>query len=436
MATVNIRRDVDDKFYRYKMPALLTKIEGRGNGIKTVIPNMDDVAKALSRPPEYPTKFFGCELGAQTTMANDRYIVNGQHTADRLRELLDTFIDKFVLCPSCKNPETVLIIDVKKEDIGRDCKACGAQTKVDMRHKLTTFILKNPPAGSVKGKKSKADKAAAKKDKYAEAEELREAQLAGTANIPLLPTSNGSGAGSGTASPKNKNGDAAAEEDEISKQFKSVPVPTSSSTGDDWAVDTSAEAVAARMKNLAVNVDGFAGGIGGEDDDDDVGGGTTKYTAFGDWLAENKATATDAEIVTKAKELEVWGKHKSCLEVGEKLWDAPATVVDDIKKRSKLLAVMTHAGGEKAQKSLLGGLERYLGISHPDMIPLVPKILMALYQEDVIEEEVVEYWGTHASKKYVDKEISKKVRKASEPFLKWLAEAESSEEDDDDEDDE
>ncbi len=43
---------------------------------------------------------------------------------------------------------------------------------------------------------------------------------------------------------------------------------------------------------------------------------------------------------------------------------------------------------------------------------------MALYQSDVLEESVVEQWGTHASKKYVDKETSKKVRKASEPFLK------------------
>ena len=33
------------------MPELLTKIEGKGNGIKTVLPNVSDVARALSRPP-------------------------------------------------------------------------------------------------------------------------------------------------------------------------------------------------------------------------------------------------------------------------------------------------------------------------------------------------------------------------------------------------
>lgn len=73
---------------------------------------------------------------------------------------------------------------------------------------------------------------------------------------------------------------------------------------------------------------------------------------------------------------------------------------------------------EKHQKSLLGGIERFVGIVHPDLVPAVPKILMAFYQVDVLEEEVIQQWGTHVSKKYVDRETSKKVRKASEPFLK------------------
>lgn len=66
MGTVNVNRNVTDVFYRYKMPKINAKVEGKGNGIKTVIVNMIDVAKAIGRPATYPTKYFGCELGAQT----------------------------------------------------------------------------------------------------------------------------------------------------------------------------------------------------------------------------------------------------------------------------------------------------------------------------------------------------------------------------------
>lgn len=94
-----------------------------------------------------PTKFFGCELGAQTQFdfKNDRYIVNGSHEASKLQSLLDGFIKKFVLCPECENPETDLFPNERKGIIKQTCKACGYQGMVDMRHRLTTFILKNPP---------------------------------------------------------------------------------------------------------------------------------------------------------------------------------------------------------------------------------------------------------------------------------------------------
>ena len=38
-----------------------------------------------------------------------------------------------------------LQVKEKKGIIGQSCKACGYQGVLDMRHKLTTFILKNPP---------------------------------------------------------------------------------------------------------------------------------------------------------------------------------------------------------------------------------------------------------------------------------------------------
>lgn len=67
------------------------------------------------------------------------------------------------------------------------------------------------------------------------------------------------------------------------------------------------------------------------------------------------------------------------------------------------------------------------------MFDKVVKILQLYYHHDLISEEVVTKWGSKASKKYVDLATSKKVRKAAEPFLTWLAEAEEEDSDEDDE---
>jgi translation initiation factor 5 len=160
---LNILKDTKDPHYRYKMPKLTAKIEGSGNGIKTVITNMSAIARSLGRPPAYPTKYFGCELGAQVTIANDLFVVNGSHDPDKLQNLLYKFIKQFVLCSKCSNPETSLTI--VKSNINQKCIACGYETTIPKAlHKLTTFIVNHPPDGSApsstKNGKSKSDKSA------------------------------------------------------------------------------------------------------------------------------------------------------------------------------------------------------------------------------------------------------------------------------------
>lgn len=93
---------------------------------------------------------------------------------------------------------------------------------------------------------------------------------------------------------------------------------------------------------------------------------------------------------------------------------------------------------ERHEKALLGGTERFVGKERPKLVNQVPKILLAYYQNDLVSEAVLKAWGSKASKKYVDLATSKKVRKAAEPFLEWLENAESDndgEEDADDDDD-
>ena len=59
-------RVVEDPSFRYKMPRLVCRIEGRGNGIRTCIVNLVEISGSLNRPPDILTKYFGVELGAQS----------------------------------------------------------------------------------------------------------------------------------------------------------------------------------------------------------------------------------------------------------------------------------------------------------------------------------------------------------------------------------
>jgi translation initiation factor 5 len=89
---------------------------------------------------------------------------------------------------------------------------------------------------------------------------------------------------------------------------------------------------------------------------------------------------------------------------------------------------------ERHQKALLGGTERFIGLrskEHPDLFNQIVKILQLYYHHELLtDEDIIKKWGTKASKKYVDLATSKKVRKAAEPFLNWLDEAEEESSDD------
>ncbi|KAK9240976.1 domain found in IF2B/IF5-domain-containing protein [Lipomyces kononenkoae] len=404
--SINICRDNQDPFYRYKMPPIISKIEGRGNGIKTAVVNNADVARALARPPMYVTKFFGLELGAQTSVneATDRYMVNGAHDATKLQDLLDIFIQKFVLCKACKNPETDIVI-TKDQMLYRDCKACGKRSPIDLSHKLSGVILKNPPTSAGKkglsgGKKSKKERKEKEKDKNGDVDDAEEAD---------------------------------GSDDELTKRIaaeaSSLP-PVQATSGveeeedDDWAVDTSEEAVRARVKELEGQVGGFAIG------DDDESNGNDLYSQLGNWILEQSPKPNNVDVFKKIKELGIENKHRTLQVLAQTLFDKD--ILTQIEDRVPLLKKLM--AGDSHEKAFLGGTERFIGLEHPELISSIPKVLHQYYSYDIISEDAILKWGSRASKKYVDKEISKKVRKAAQPFLTWLEEAESEDESDDGED--
>lgn len=86
---------------------------------------------------------------------------------------------------------------------------------------------------------------------------------------------------------------------------------------------------------------------------------------------------------------------------------------------------------ERHERAFLGGTERFVGKEYPKLIPtVVPKILLAYYEADLVSEDVLKNWGSKASKRYVDIPTSKKVRQAAAPFLDWLENAESDDSED------
>lgn len=376
MASINIKRDVKDAFYRYKMPKLQAKIEGKGNGIKTLVSNMTDVAKALHRPPTYVTKYFGAELGALTNCDEKaaRYIVNGAHEAEKLQSVLDGFISKFVLCPQCENPETIL--SIRRDEIYRSCKACGHKAPCDNAHKICAYIRTNPPPKPVKIKQAKDNKA----------EEYVEGMVGPTEGFEVT---------------------------EATGLMRSDP--NNGPDEDDWD-ETGAEAI--RQEELSGLSDLVKRSLAiGEVKDDPL-------DAFGDWLGSNESLSND-QILDQIQNCGL-RPDKAIAVLVQVLF-----VKDFCKAIQARQAILTQLlpADPKAQAAVLGSIDRMVLAGQ---IPLgrIPVILQALYNLDVLGDGVLEEWRERPSKRFVPKgEDGMAVRNAAKPFFAWLEQSESDEED-------
>lgn len=430
----------DDAFYRYKMPRMITKIEGRGNGIKTNVVNMVDIAKALGRPASYTTKYFGCELGAQSKFDEKTGTshVNGAHDTAKLAALLENFIKKFVQCYGCGNPETEIII-TKSQMINLKCAACGFLSDVDMRDKLTTFIIKNPP----EAKKGSKDKKAMRR---AEKERLKEGEAADEEQKKLKAKKKGSTSSSKDAvlktSSKKKSHNSDEEHSPAGSQadeHEAAAVAAEDSDDDvQWQTDTSAvaaqqtiqqqlNAVTASMVMLAANEEKSKSGKGSPR-------GEAKPKTNGH---TNGVNSGDAELVDAIKEHvkngSPPGQLKSFLdslsgtrqEIIDALFVALFEGVEKgfskevLKKKNYIAAVLQE---ESSQIMLLHALETFCGKASPEAVKEVALVLKAFYDNDLLEEEFIVDWyekGVKGDNK------SSLIWKNVKPFVEWLQSAES-----------
>lgn len=384
--SLNVNREVEDTFYRYKMPKLSAKVEGKGNGIKTVIVNVSDIAKALNRKPIYLTKFFGCELGAQIHVddKNERYIVNGAHEAAKLQELLDGFIKKFVLCQGCGNPETTMHVNKRAGTVGTTCKACGCQGQLDVAHRLTQYIVKNPPDAEPSSVKTKAKKGKKSKNGDRNSDEDQDVSLAGDDNCRHSPVDN-------------------ADDD------------------DDWGEDTTEEAQMQRMNELSAMAKSLALSVDVEKSETERA--DVLYKHLLQLVRKDDVLSHRREIKQQADSLELG--PRAVLVLAEVLLSTPDTIVNDIKKYAPVFVSFTRFGDsqKRAQHYVLGAMTKL--IERYNMLTKSCHILKALYDADIVEEDVICSWDDKGpSKKFVSRDLSAKILAQCAPMVKWLKEAE------------
>ncbi|KAK2401491.1 eukaryotic translation initiation factor [Trifolium repens] len=421
----------DDAFYRYKMPRMITKIEGRGNGIKTNIVNMVDIAKALARPAAYTTKYFGCELGAQSKFDEKTGTshVNGAHDTAKLAGLLENFIKKYVQCYGCGNPETEIII-TKNQMIQMKCAACGFVSDVDMRDKLTTFIIKNPPE-TKKGSKDKKAMRRAEKERLKEGEaadeELKKLKKDG---VKKKVTSK-EGTTKSSSSRKKGNG---SDEDHTSPTRSPTDEKDDDEDEDDvqWQTDTSLEAARQRIQEQlsAVTADMVMLSTtepekekaASKVSDNPGNGNSMNYkTLVGELKADLKKGASAKELVTHWASLPVSPQEKMSALYEALFGDIEKGFAKEaIKKKSYLAAAVAEEEGMPLL--LLRAIEEFSLKSTSSALKEVALVLKALYDADALEEEHIIQWYQEGLKS--DNKNSQ-IWKNVKPFIEWLQSAES-----------
>ena len=129
----------DDIFYRYKMEKVSVTHRGNGNGLVTIINNLDSISKKINTPSEILYKFISNDLG--TNYNEKKKSITGQHSQAKIQDIIYGYINNYVICKKCGIPE--LNYKINKSEITATCSACGNLYKlIESNNKGYDLILK------------------------------------------------------------------------------------------------------------------------------------------------------------------------------------------------------------------------------------------------------------------------------------------------------
>jgi translation initiation factor 2 subunit 2 len=97
-------------------------------GRRTVIMNFKEIADEMRRDPDHLLKFLSGEMATLANFDGTRAVFQGTFRLDSIRNLLEVYTNRYVICPVCKRPDTR--ITRSKRLWFLHCEACGARSSI------------------------------------------------------------------------------------------------------------------------------------------------------------------------------------------------------------------------------------------------------------------------------------------------------------------
>ena len=109
---------------RFKVPNVKLMLQGN----RSIWQNFQDIINVLNRPGREVIKFVSGQIGTAGSIEGGNAIFNGKFTTEAITDVLNRYIDSYVICPVCTRPDTE-IKKIEKQYV-LECSACGAQTAI------------------------------------------------------------------------------------------------------------------------------------------------------------------------------------------------------------------------------------------------------------------------------------------------------------------
>lgn len=117
--------DIAGEDQRFEVPDPEVRTEGN----VTVFENFQAILSRLDREESHVLKFLQDEVGTSAQIdERGRARLTGEFDRKRVGQVLDEYVDTYVLCPECGLPDTSITREQGAELL--ECDACGARSAV------------------------------------------------------------------------------------------------------------------------------------------------------------------------------------------------------------------------------------------------------------------------------------------------------------------